>query len=366
MSKKYLATGFMISCLCSLHSLHAGYSVISDLKRQIHDLQAQVDQLSQQTALDQRGAELPSGQPSIEKDRGWKLELGAVYFKTKLGGTDFAYRDNHQVGSYPIDATILEVSFPMNLGYTFSVERLFQHDNFTLSLDYLYYGYKGSNNASSRYGVTLIPLKGMTIIDEGVTNAKAQANVQYNDLGLTLHKSYFPTSSFVYEPYAGIKTSWIGLEQTSRYSGGPELALNTLEVRDHSRFFGIGIDIGNRGKWYFNKKLALSAFLDLALEYGSFDISYNEERLDRPEDQIALRQQKHQFIPIIDIGVDLSYGFYWDDKEGYALVSIGYESLFFLNQNQLLQVFNAYGSRMQNIGADLSFHGLVGKVSYAF
>lgn len=347
-------------------SAQASYSVLSNLQKQVSELEEKIANIEQQSVLGKSGAKLAGGLPNIEDPYGIYGEIDLLYFKTQLGGTAFAYSNNYPADSYPIIASLQQISLPMDLGIGVSLERDFTHDDWGLRLDYIGFGTSGSNSKSSRINTAQFPLKGVSLIDTGVAFAKSTLDLHWNDLALTFNKSYFVSSNFLFKPYIGLKSSWIASRQWTRYTGGPTLMNNTVHVYDYSRFFGIGADLGNFAEWYFDKNFSLSGFIDIGLEYGMFKIGYVEKQSNVPATFIKLTQTKHQFMPVFDLGIDLNYGTFINDNKAYLKVSLGYEAIFFLKQNQTLQVFGDFGSRIQNISEDLSFHGLVARAGYTF
>jgi len=62
----------------------------------------------------------------------------------------------------------------------------------------------------------------------------------------------------------------------------------------------------------------------------------------------------------------MNYGFYFKQNKAFINFSLGYEAIFFLKQNQMLQLIGNNGYRIQNISEDLSFHGITGGISVTF
>jgi len=110
----------------------------------------------------------------------------------------------------------------------------------------------------------------------------------------------------------------------------------------------------------------LSGLVDIGLEYGIFKVSYDEYLSNDNTKKIHLTESKHQFSPIFDFAFDMNYGFYFKQNKAFINFSLGYEAIFFLKQNQMLQLIGNNGYRIQNISEDLSFHGITGGISVTF
>lgn len=362
-NKKFFVLSVSVA---SSFSLHGAYSVLSNIQEQLNEVQSRLEAIEQKTAYGKDGALLAGGLPDVVNSKGLFFEFDVLYFKTQLGGTAFAYSNSYGENSYPINASLQEINFSMDFGLRISGEKEIIGRDWGIRADFTHFRTSGSKSKGSNIPTSQIPLKGVIILDEGVAFTKSIGNVKWNDLQLNLNKSYFVNQTFLLQPLIGLKASWIELNQWSRYSGGPNLTVNTDHVRDQSKFFGIGPNIGNKAEWFLGNNFSLSGLLDIGLEYGIFKVSYDEFLSSDKTKRVKINQTKHQFSPIFDFAIDLNYGFYFNDKHGYTKFSIGYEAVFFLKQNQMLQLYDNYSYRLQNISEDLSLHGITGSASVSF
>jgi hypothetical protein len=358
---------YLVAGLVSSLPLNGAYSVLSSIQDQLTALQEKVDQMEQQAVLGKKGAKLAGGLPNLDHPIGVMLGLEVVYFKTQLGGTAFSYANSsaYTDGLPPIEASLQELNFDMDFGIGACIERQFSEQDCALKLEYLHYRTTGSQSRSSNIADSQVPLKGINVIGEGVNSAKSIGKVEWNDLALNFHKSFFITDHFLMQPTVGIKSSWIMIKQWSQYTGGSFLSVNTDHVYDKSQFFGIGPDLGGKAEWFFGKNFSLSGIMDVGLEYGFYRVKYKEEQSNLSDHTFVLKQTKHQFSPVFDFAIDINYGFFANSNKVYGKVSLGYEAIFFLKQNQSLQLFSEV-NRIQNISEDLSFHGITGKLGFYF
>ncbi len=361
---RFVKSFSFFGCLSLVFSVES--STISSIQEQMDTLEVYLSSIEKETALNTNGVVLADSFPKIENSKGIRAEIDLLYFKTQLGGTGFAYSNTYSENSYPIHANVLDLAFPMNLGVRVDLEKQLEKSRVNLDAAYTHFDTNCSESKESIIPTSQIPTKGVLLIGEGAAYAKSSADITWNDLSLSVNKGYFISSSFLMKPLFGLKSSWIDLRQWSRYTGGPNLGQNSVHVHDQSTFFGIGPEIGTSAEWFLGEGFSLAGLLDLGLEYGYYKIRYRENRSNVSSDSIAINQAKHQFSFIVDLGLDLNYGFYFEEQKGYARFSLGYEAIFFLRQNQMLQLFDAYSYRMQNISEDLSFYGLVFKGAILF
>jgi hypothetical protein len=366
LSSKHLIFCFGLAAFAANSPLMAGYSVLSNLQTQVKMLEEKIAIIEEKTALGKQGAQLADGQPILKDNKGVSLGLDVLYFKTQLGGTAFVYSTTGaESPSYPILGSTKEIKFNMDFGLRAHVEKRFIENDWRVGLEYTWFRTTKSNQAKSGIVTSQIPLKGILILGDGVAFAKSNAEVAWNDLSLYLDKSYFVSQTLLVKPLIGLKSSWILLNQWSRYTGG-DLSNNTDHVKDQSKFFGIGPNIGNWLEWFLGKGFSFAGWMDIALEYGMYHIQYKENQSNLPTSNIVLNQTKHQFSPIFDFGLKVNYGTYFGKNRFYLKAGLGYEMVYFLNQNQAIQLFNSGADRIQNISQDLSLNGLNGSISLSF
>jgi hypothetical protein len=365
LSSKHLIFCFGLAVLGANSPLMAGYSVLSNLQKQVKMLEEKIAVIEEKTALGKQGAQLADGQPILNDNKGVSLGLDVLYFKTQLGGTAFVYSTNGAGSPYPILGNTQEIKFNMDFGLRAFLEKRFVEQDWRVGLEYTWFRTTKSNQTRSNILTSQIPLKGVFLLDEGVAFAKSNAEVVWNDLSLYLDKSYFVSQTLLIKPLIGLKSSWILLNQWSQYTGG-YLSVNTDHVKDQSKFFGIGPSVGNWLEWFLGKGFSLAGWMDIALEYGMYHIQYKENQSNLPSSTIKISQTKHQFSPIFDFGLKVNYGRYFGNNRYYLKAGLGYELVYFLNQNQALQVFDSSADRIQNIAQDMSLNGLNGSISLSF
>ena len=362
--KQFVALFFSTVCTCQVYG---AYSVLSNIQDQLDQLQAKVEQIDSKSALGKRGAKLAGGLPAIKDPQGISMEIDLVYFKTQLGGTNFAFSNAFSNTAPPFDATIQQVNFSMELGLKVAIEKLFIEEDWGLKGIYTHFRTSDSKSKSGNSN-TQMPLKGL-LLQNPVNSVKALAKVKWNDLEIVFNKCYFINKNFSLEPAIGLRTSWVDLEQWSRYIGGTELGYNnTLHVKDRSNYFGIGPDIYNKALWYLSEGFSLAGFIDIGLEYGLFKVSYDENKSDDTSNTIHFHDTQRHFCPVFDFGITLNYGWYSYQDKVYINTSLGYEAIFFLNQNQMFEVSQnqTSGYRIKNMSEDLSFNGLTASFSITF
>ncbi len=354
-------------CTLGIQFLTA-YSPSSNFYEQVEILQATVEEIEPKTISSKKEVAMSIGLPCLEQGKKMQMEIDLLYLKPLLGGTAYAYTDSTLVESLPIYGSIKELKFGMDLGLKVGIEKEIPENDWGVRLDYTYFKTADSSSATvGKISDTLMALKGISqFTDPEFDYGKSTGKVVWNDLALHLNDYYFIKSKFLFKPMIGLRASWLKLNQWTRYTGGSNLLGETDYVEDQSNFFGIGPDIGNKAEWFFTDGFSISGLVDIALEYGYFKIKYKESYSGSTLDRVRLSQSKHQFLPVVDLALNLNYGFFFVEKKSYVKLSIGYQAIFFMKMNQSLQLYNGSSSRLQNISEDLAFEGLVASASLYF
>lgn len=238
----------------------------------------------------------------------------------------------------------LHQCFPYALGVTVSLGRYIEHDDFYIGarFDYLRSYKAAAYDTTDRPGYLLRPNSNLNLdITEGTdfnADDDTLTKIIYNgafklyQLDVLMSRGSYYSSSFSYEPFAGIKALWFSLDQdtsnfSSDFDGG-----NYMTWQERQDSWGAGPLFGFNTLYHFTCKLALFSDSDIALLYGESrlqNISTLVGVLDAPVevDQVIDRQNNEGcqfYVPLRTIlGVQLAD--YCFEKKHYLAAKVGFD-----------------------------------------
>ncbi len=303
--------------------------------------------------------------PNIEGDDIF-LDVEPLFWHARINGTAFAYTNNRNTIGLPTKGDTQEVRFGWDFGVRVGAGYSFDYDGWDLLLNYLHYSTTEQENVFTNIMGILMPQKGTTLIGVGVREARSQMSVFVDSIDILLGREYFISPYVAIKPAFGFKSSWFDIKQKTSYTGGAFLDVNSYYVTDKSYFWGIGPKIGAGTEWFLGSGFSLSTTLAAALQYGHFDVSYFQQQSNTANQDLRIRENRHQFAPEIEFGLGLGYGTYLNNHCNYLDVSLWYEGEYWFRQNQTINVLQANAARYINHSEDVSFHGATLKVRVNF
>lgn len=352
MKKKALA----LLAACVLQSVSHAESSNLSLDGRVKELEERLNAITTINALGFESSENATARPDI-LGKDWFGYLDLLLWKAKVAGTEFAYSNDHYSVDQPIQGRSKECKFDWNWGFRVGVGRNFQHDQWSASLDFTYF--KSSGNARLTGGTTsaVIPLKGPFSQPSHIAKSSIK-NTLFN-VDANLYRHYFISAALSVKPIIGLKNSWISLKQIVWYNDGEDLGFNTAQTLDKNKMWGIGPKIGVDTTWYLKNGMHVFGLFSGSLLYSYFDV-YQDSNVT-PSDALDLYmvEQKHRFIPTLQVSLGLGYSRYLRDKQNYLVVRLGYETSYYYRANQTLslQEFNNT-FRFTNISDDISMYGV--------
>ncbi|MCF7852132.1 MAG: hypothetical protein K9M07_02705 [Simkaniaceae bacterium] len=352
--------GFIIALLLMgcMQSLEATYSAFNDLRDQVAELEAKVNELVQKNQLGTEGAHLPSGYPQLVESKNIFIYIDPLIVHAKVNGTTYAYTSTGNANQLPIRADSQQIKFGWNGGIRCGIGYWFPKKDVTLDVSYTWIESNASQKVQSGILGSVMPLKGVTILGQGVNWAKSYCSVEQDTILAKVSKSYFVSPSVMLIPYGGLKNTWIDLEQWTQYFGGTNLSNNVLHVRDSSDFWGIGPAIGASGKLYLGRNVYLMGDVSGALQYGLFRIQYDESQSNLSAQRIKINESFHQFAPNFEMNLGAEWSTYWNRHRNYFSIGAAYHVEYWFSQNQFIDILQENARRYFNLSEDISFHGL--------
>ncbi len=334
-----------------------------DIDTRVKALEQDMHYVKTKTASGTIGAKTALARPENEGE-GFFLSFDVLFWQTKLGGTEYAYSSiNQGSATFPIDGRMREAEFDWDFGFRFGVGVNFDHGGWDLSANYTYFSTDGDSAVSSGTGATVIPLQSdIFIVEElpfyNADRATTQASVDLDRINLELGRDYYVSHNLSFRPHLGLMTAWINLKQTTRYTGGSVLGVNTIHVRQKDDFWGIGPRTGVNSKWYLTNGFSVFGMASGALVYGFHQTQFKNWYSANVDRRILFRGSMHRFAPTADLQIGLAYDRYIYNDKQHISVSLGYECQYWwaLNQNFKLSEQSLPEFVRQN--EDLNFHGV--------
>jgi len=320
--------GFFWKIPIAIASLLASSTAFThmDMDSRVSQLENQMQQVRTETAMGTYGAQTAIARPEVD-GRGWFLTLDILYWHAKVGGTEYAYSDDSPAATLPIKGRTKHIDFKWDWGLRFGLGYNFAHDGWDAHLQYTWYDSSGSNSTRAGLNSSIVPLRGSsqivaTIVPPGTINdeflfcasAKSQFDFDFSALDLELGRAYFISGKLSFRPHWGLKTAWLDLEQTTRYTGGiprqnsedngalEGLSINTVHIKGECDFWGIGPRAGVDSKWHLGSGFSIFGDVAAALLFGFFDVDHNERWSAVEDNRIHLHANRHAFSAAAHLG----------------------------------------------------------------
>ncbi|GAB4186792.1 MAG: hypothetical protein Tsb0015_04850 [Simkaniaceae bacterium] len=352
-----------------------------DMDSRIAELERQMEQVRVVTPNGTCGANTALARPVLDEECGccgsnFFVELSAIYWHPKVGGTEFAYTDQDPTGTFPIKGDVKDMDFSWEWGLKAGIGYNFVHDGWDVFLHYTWLDGHGSESTSAGLNDTVIPLRAAASITQPqgtfifCQTAKSQFDFAFNALDLELGRHFFVSEYLSLRPFAGLKAAWIDLEQKTRYFGGDPnntllgLGVNTVHVKDTSDFWGIGPRIGIGTKWHLCKGFSIFGDFSGALVYGSFDVDHKERYSALADvNRIKLSDKNHAFSPTFQYQIGIGYDTYVNCDRNHISIRLSFDSQYWWRANQMLKVDDVISNdnaavRYERISEDVSLHGV--------
>ncbi len=364
-----------------LTTVSFGNIFAEDIESRVSELEQQMEQVRVITPNGTCGANTALARPILDEECGccgsnFFVELSAIYWHPKVGGTEFAYTDQSPNATFPIKGDVKDMDFSWEWGLKAGVGYNFAYDGWELFLNYTWLNGHGSEHTSAGQTDSVIPLRAAGTITEPdgyfafCKTAKSQFDFSYNSLDLELARHFFISENLSLRPFAGLKAAWIDLEQISRYYGGEPngmalgIGANTVHVKDDSNFWGVGPRIGLGSKWHLGKGFSLFGDFSGALVYGCFDVDHKERYSLRTEtNYIDIGDKTHAFSPNVQMQLGIGYDTYVNCDRNHLTIRLSFDSQYWWGVNKMFKVDDIINTsnaavRYERISEDASLQGL--------
>lgn len=380
---KVRSLGKIILPIVAIATSSAAFAAM-DREARLTELENQMQQVRTETAMDTYGANTASARPHVE-GRGWFVMLDVLYWRTKIGGTEYAYSDQDPNATLPIKGRTKHMEFSWDWGVRAGLGYNFEYDYWDVRAQYTWFETSGSDSTSAGLNSSLVPLRGSAIIAGRTANvqdififckrAKSQYDVDYQAVDLELGRDYYVSSKISLRPHWGLKTAWIDLEQSTRYTGGNPtgqngeilgLGRNTVHVKEYSDFWGLGPRTGIDTRWYLGEGFSIFGNIAGALLYGYFEVDHKERYTPVEDARVRLHADRHAFSPTVQYQLGLRYDTYFHEMKYHFAIGLGFEGQYWWRMNQMLKIDDAVAFKYERYSEDMSLYGLTLDLKFEF
>lgn len=338
---------------------------VEKLKVEIDDLQKQIDALKAQVPEDEKGATLAPASPYVNGER-WALGMEYLFWETRVEGTEFAYSNNAPSSAIPINGQVFAVKPGWTSGIRISGAKFFEFDRWSLQSSFTMLRPDGSLGTSSTFGSARIPLRGVLLSNTFLDTAKASYALQYYDLEVNVGKDFYVSNALSFRPSVGVKALWFDQTLTTRYSGGDSLGLDTVSLVDVSDMWGMGPEFGVSSGWFLGLGFKMLASGRVALPFGYVNSTHDEKHSRIPAERFYMKEQKHQFNPMVQGRIAGAWSGYVNKKQQYIEVSFGYDFAYFFDYNEFIEITDVSAQRFQLADGNVSMQGIGLQVAVSF
>lgn len=359
----------------------------ADRDVRLTELESQMKQVGTETAMGTFGAQTALARPNVDGKK-WFFTFDLLFWRTKVGGTDYAYTDNDVFATLPHKGRKKHIEFDWDWGLRFGLGYNFDHDGWDFQGQYTWYDTNGSDSTRAGQNSSVVPLRGSPSITNDpatpnvqtpfvvCTSAKSMFDFDYNNIDLELGRDFYVSSTLSLRPFWGLKSAWIDQKQTTRYTGGTPFPLqnmivfglggNTVHVKDTCDFWGLGPRTGVDTRWYMGHGVSIFGNISGALLFGYFNVDHNEKFSLRETARIHLHANRHAFSPTVQFQMGLRYDTYLHNDRHHIGVGLGFEGQYWWRQNQMLRVNDFSELKYERYSEDLAFYGITGDIKFDF
>ena len=374
--------------------LLASTIVFADIDDRLDDLEREMKQVSVYTPQDTIGSSFTSARPEVLVN-GEKLYIlfDILYWHAKVGETEYAYSfqpNMIQTGSIVLpqaDGRTKHNEFKWDWGLKVGLGYNLPHDEWDLNALYTWFQTNPTDSSTKTSPSALMPLRLFTTML--AIKAKSHFELAYNNVDVTLGRSYFLSRMLSFRPFISVKTTWLDLDQNVTYTAsslndflfpGPEVTTGLdFKSKNSSRFWGIGPRVGVDSKWFLGNGFSLFSDVAGSILYGYFKTRHKEfvppnEAVFNHGDIIKGHYRFHRFISFVQMYLGMGWQGYVNHDKQHITLKCGYEVQYYWRVNQMHQeedLSSPVGSFSQRVhyerfSEDMMLYGITGEFKLDF
>lgn len=344
-----------------------------DMDSRVTQLENQMKQVHTETAIGTFGAETASARLNGKETDAY-VQLDILCWHTRFPGAAYAATDSAQASLFPIQGEVKNIDFDWDFGFRVGLGYNFAHDSWDIGARYTYFQTTGSDSESA---LRIIPLQSEGIVPDMrkgalpfqaadflyCTKASSTLEMTYQTLDLDLGRAFFVSQYLSFRPFWGVKTGWIKVTQTTRYTGGTPteggakndaqypnivagtevlgLQNNVITTSLKDTYWGIGPRVGCDSKWHMGAGFSIEGDVAAALLYG-----FNKARV---QEDYSLYQPRETFFdvrdnirlvtPVMEMKLGIRYDTNVNDDKQHFGVGFGYDTQYWFPDDIMLYGF---------------------------
>lgn len=344
---------------------------VMDMDSRVTQLENQMKQVHTETAIGTFGAETASARLNGKGTDAY-VQLDILCWHARFPDAAYAATDSAQAGLFPIQGEVKNIDFDWDFGFRVGLGYNFAHDSWNLGARYTYFQTTGSDSESA---LQIIPLQSDGKIPDMrpgkhpewsadflyCTKASSTLEMTYQTLDLDLGRAFFVSKYLSFRPFWGVKTGWIKVTQTTRYTGGDPLEgginagqlpnvlrgvqvvglqNNVVATTLNDTYWSIGPRVGCDSKWHMGAGFSIEGDVAASLLYGFNKARVRENYSQYPgETFIDVRDNFRLVTPVMEMKLGIRYDTNVNDDKQHFGVGFGYDTQYWFPDDIMLYGF---------------------------
>lgn len=204
--------------------------------------------------------------------------------------------------------------------------------------------------------------------------AKANWNLSFNTIDLSLGRNYFISRYLTLRPFVGFKGAWNNQDYHVNYLFVTDETTSRGKMKNDQSYWGIGLRSGLNTAWHFTQAWSIYGDLSLSILWSQFDVRRTDIRNDSRNGggensppvgiDIATFNTKNSFHTlkgVLELGIGMRGEWWFCEDRYHFLIQGGWEEHLWINHNQLVKALAS-----QSQPGDLILQGLTIKARFDF
>jgi hypothetical protein len=296
------------------------------LDRRITNLEQQMDEVRECTALGNAGAKTASATADIDCPVSF-FSIEMLYWKPFIGGSDFAFTDDAFPVAIPYMGNLAEINSDWHFGFRAGLGYRFSNIDWVINAEYTRLKFASLEHTSANGGISASGL----FLAGNETSAKAKWALSFNVLDVDLSRPYFLRPRFSLEPRIGLRSAWITQRDHAQYFNASNDQSRLLKYVNSAS--GIGIFGGTRMSWHWSRQWSLYGGASASLIYGKMNVAAKSMNFAvAPAIPLDVSADTYKVLPNMSIDTGLQWQMCW--KAVCLSLAAGYDFQYWWRQNQ--------------------------------
>jgi|GEM_PF-4106134 len=367
-----------------------------EMDTSIPQIEGQVSEAHFEATKGDYGASMASmaSDDSDQNGRGWFLDGALLYWRARVDGTEFGYVQREAISDIPLDGEVQSIKFGGDWGIKLGVGKYLSWDNWDTSLQYTFFRAHGKRRFSidddwTDDDLLLIPTRaapsiastalaniGTTDLFGFCTTSNSDYLSRWHSLCLDLGRNSAVSNGFSLHPHLGVRFDILRQRQKIYHTGGTKVADvlglgdGFVDVRDKTRFHGIGPQIGVHSQLHLGCGFSILGGISSAYLVGYWKVNHHEDWMisaSQGVDQADISECRYGAAPTMQLQLGLHYDYAFQGCKQNIDLGFDFESHYFWKQFQS-QVFHLdyVLNRSSKQVHDMSMHGLTLRGTWNF